>query len=36
MPITLIPPSRPYAEQVMAYRAEMLANGDSLDGCAGL
>lgn len=36
MPITLIPPSRPYAEQVMAYRAEMLASGDSLDGCAGL
>ena len=36
MSITLIPPSRPYAEQVMAYRAEMLASGDSLDGCAGL
>ena len=36
MPITLIPPSRPYAEQVMAYRAEMLESGDSLDGCAGL
>lgn len=36
MPITLIPPSRPYAEQVMAYRAEMLASGASLDGCAGL
>ena len=36
MPITLIPPSQAYAEQVMAYRAEMLASGDSLDGCAGL
>lgn len=36
MPITLIPPSQAYAGQVMAYRAEMLANGDSLDGCAGL
>lgn len=36
MPITLIPPSQPYAEQVMAYRAEMLASSDSLDGCAGL
>lgn len=36
MPITLIPPSPAYAEQVMAYRAEMLASGDSLDGCAGL
>ena len=36
MPITLIPPSPAYAAQVMAYRAEMLASGDSLDGCAGL
>ncbi|MGN1021783.1 MAG: GNAT family N-acetyltransferase [Aristaeellaceae bacterium] len=36
MPIMLIPPSRAYAGQVMAYRAEMLASGDSLDGCAGL
>ena len=36
MPITLVQPTRAYAEQVMAYRAEMLANGDSLDVCAGL
>ena len=36
MPITLIPPSPAYAAQVMAYRAEMLASGDSLDDCAGL
>ena len=25
-----------YAEQVMSYKKEMLQNGDSFDGCAGL
>lgn len=34
--LILVRPSDLYAEQVMAYREEMLKNGDSLDGCAGL
>lgn len=34
--LILARPSAPYAEQVMAYRREMLENGDSLDGCAAL
>ena len=34
--LILVRPSAQYAEQVMEYRAEMLANGDTLDGCAGL
>lgn len=29
-------PSPRHAEQVMSYKAEMLKNGDSFDGCAGL
>lgn len=29
-------PSHSYADQVMSYREEMLQNGDSFDGCAGL
>lgn len=29
-------PSALYAEQVMQYKEEMLQNGDSFDGCAGL
>lgn len=34
--LVLLRPTMAYAEQIMAYKAEMLANGDSLDGCAGL
>ena len=34
--LELTAPAREYAEQVMAFRAEMLAGGDSFDGCAGL
>lgn len=34
--IILLRPIEKYAEQVMAYKEEMLQNGDSLDGCAGL
>ncbi len=36
MPLRLIRPTRQYADQVMQYKEEMLANNDSLDGCAGL
>ena len=36
MDLKLIRPARKYAEQVMLYKDEMLANNDSLDGCAGL
>lgn len=32
----LVRPSLRYAEQVMRFKAEMLANHDGLDGCAGL
>ena len=32
----LIRPTQSYAEQVMQYKKEMLANQDSFDGCAGL
>lgn len=32
----LTAPTLAYADQVMAYRQEMLEAGDSLDGCAGL
>ena len=32
----LIRPTQSYAEQVMRYKEEMLANKDSFDGCAGL
>ena len=34
--ISLVPPSKEHAEQVMAIKAEMLQNKDSLDGWAGL
>jgi predicted acetyltransferase len=34
--IKLIRPSIEYADQVLQYRDTMLANGDSLDGCADL
>lgn len=34
--LTLLRPTMEWAEQIIAYRAEMLANGDALDGCAGL
>ena len=36
MRLELVRPIRKYAEQVMRYKEEMLANGDSFDGCAGL
>ena len=36
MRLKLIRPDPAYGEQVMAYKAAMLAHGDSLDGCAGL
>ena len=32
----LVRPSAEYEQQVMAYKDEMLQNGDSFDGCAGL
>ncbi|NBH71245.1 GNAT family N-acetyltransferase [Clostridiaceae bacterium] len=34
--LSLARPSKQYAEQVMLYKEEMLQNGDSFDGCAGL
>ena len=34
--IKLLRPTEQFAEQVMAYKEEMLQNGDSFDGCAGL
>ncbi len=34
--LALVKPTRKYASQVMHYKQEMLANNDSLDGCAGL
>lgn len=34
--LELVAPTMAYKEQVMAYKAEMLANGDSFDGCNGL
>ena len=36
MHLKLIRPSSEYAEQVMQYKEDMLANIDSFDGCAGL
>ena len=36
MELMLVAPTERYARQVMDYRREMLQNGDSLDGCAGL
>lgn len=34
--LALVKPTRKYASQVRHYKQEMLANNDSLDGCAGL
>lgn len=34
--LMLVRPCKLYAEQVMSYKEEMLQNGDSFDGCAGL
>lgn len=36
MDLKLVRPACEYAEQVMRYKEEMLANNDSFDGCAGL
>ena len=36
MSLQLVRPEERYAAQVMQYKEEMLASGDSLDGCAGL
>ena len=36
MHLKLIRPACEYADQVMRYKEEMLANHDSFDGCAGL
>ena len=36
MNLKLVRPGYKYAEQVMQYKADMLANKDRLDGCAGL
>lgn len=34
--LKLIHPTKAYEDQVMDYKKEMLENGDSFDGCAGL
>lgn len=34
--LELVGPTKAFEAQVMEYRAEMLDNNDSLDGCAGL
>lgn len=36
MSILLLRPREAYARQVMAFKEEMKANGDSFDGCSGL
>ena len=36
MYLKLVRPTCEYAEQVMQYKEDMLANNDSFDGCAGL
>ena len=36
MYLKLVRPISAYAEQVMQYKEDMLANNDSFDGCAGL
>ena len=36
MYLKLVRPSCEYAEQVMQYNEDMLANNDRFDGCAGL
>lgn len=34
--LMLVRPSKEYEQQVLSYKEEMLQNGDSFDGCAGL
>lgn len=34
--LKLVHPTKAYEKQVMDYKTEMLENGDSFDGCAGL
>ena len=36
MYLKLVRPTNEYAEQVMRYKEDMLANNDRFDGCAGL
>lgn len=36
MHLKLVRPTYEYADQVMQYKEDMLANNDSFDGCAGL
>ncbi|MDD6291151.1 MAG: hypothetical protein PUA77_05090 [Lachnospiraceae bacterium] len=36
MYLKLVRPTCEYAEQVMQYKEDMLADNDSFDGCAGL
>ena len=36
MDITLLRPCEAYAQQIMAFKEELIKNGDSFDGCAGL
>lgn len=36
MYLKLVRPTHKYADQVMQYKEDMLANNDSFDGCAGL
>lgn len=36
MYLKLVRPTAQYAEQVMQYKKDMIANKDSFDGCAGL
>lgn len=36
MYLKLVRPAYEYAQQVMQYKEDMLANHDSFDGCAGL
>ncbi len=36
MLIKLIPPTAEYKEKIMGYKADFIANGDSMDGSAGL
>ena len=36
MYLKLVRPTSAYAEQIMQYKEDMLANNDSFDGCAGL
>ncbi len=36
MYLKLVRPTHEYADQVMQYKEDMLANNDSFDGCAGL